>query len=162
LSNTIIRLLDVRGRIGRARYWRFLIAAIVLFTLLMAAFFVYALSIRGAYENGGPTPFPRDPLGIAGAVLWIALMVAVYAAGITMAIKRLHDRNRAWWWAGVFVIAPNVVYGFGQYFTTTEMAGTASYVVHVFAIALLVWAFVELCCLPGTNGANRFGPDPLA
>lgn len=126
----------------------------------MTAFFVYALSIPGAYENGGPTPFPRDPLGIAGAVFWIALTAAVYAAAFTMAIKRLHDRNRAWWWAGVFVIAPNVVYGFGQYLTTTDMAGAVSYLVHILAIALAIWGFVELACLRGTRGVNRYGPDP--
>ena len=25
-----------------------------------------------------------------------------------------------------------------------------------------LWAFVELYCLPGTTGSNRYGPDPLA
>jgi len=26
---------------------------------------------------------------------------------------------------------------------------------------VFVWSFVELCCRRGTNGDNRFGPDPL-
>jgi uncharacterized membrane protein YhaH (DUF805 family) len=30
------------------------------------------------------------------------------------------------------------------------------------AFAITVWAFVELYCLRGTTGPNRFGPDPLA
>jgi uncharacterized membrane protein YhaH (DUF805 family) len=25
-----------------------------------------------------------------------------------------------------------------------------------------VWILVELGCLPGTEGPNRYGPDPLA
>jgi uncharacterized membrane protein YhaH (DUF805 family) len=154
-------LFSVRGRIGRARYCLFLVAAIVMLAVLMVAFWIYALSIPGAYENGGPTPFPTDPFGIAGAIVWYMFMFAVFASGITMAIKRLHDRNKAWWWVVVFVIAPNVIYGLGEYLTTTEMAGTISYLVHVFAVALLVWAFVELCCLSGTRGENRYGPDPL-
>jgi uncharacterized membrane protein YhaH (DUF805 family) len=29
------------------------------------------------------------------------------------------------------------------------------------ALAMLAWAFVELACLRGTTGENRFGPDPL-
>jgi uncharacterized membrane protein YhaH (DUF805 family) len=154
-------LFSVHGRINRARYWLFPVSAAALLAILMVAFWIYALSIPGAYENGGPTPFPSDPLGIAGAVVWYALMFTVFAAGITMAIKRLHDRDKAWWWAVVFVIAPNVLYAFGEYLTTTEMAGTISYLVHVFAVALLVWAFVELGCLRGTRGENRYGPDPL-
>jgi len=41
---------------------------------LFLAFYAYALSFPGAYENGGPTPWPSDPLGIAGAVAWFAGM----------------------------------------------------------------------------------------
>jgi hypothetical protein len=26
----------------------------------------------------------------------------------------------------------------------------------------LIWGFVEMACLKGTSGPNRFGPDPLA
>jgi uncharacterized membrane protein YhaH (DUF805 family) len=29
------------------------------------------------------------------------------------------------------------------------------------ASAILIWAFVELACLRGTIGPNRYGPDPL-
>jgi uncharacterized membrane protein YhaH (DUF805 family) len=29
-------------------------------------------------------------------------------------------------------------------------------------IVLVIWAFIELGCLRGTPGPNRFGPDPLA
>ena len=58
----------------------FLVAASVLLAMLLLAFWAYALSIPGEYENGGPTPFPNGPLGIAGAVLWIALIVAAAKA----------------------------------------------------------------------------------
>jgi len=51
--------------------------------------------------------------------------------------------------------------GLGQYLAETAMAGTISYLVHILAIALAIWGFVELGCLRGTRGANRFGPDPL-
>jgi uncharacterized membrane protein YhaH (DUF805 family) len=161
MANAIFRLFDVRGRIGRARYWLFLIAAIVLLAILMVAFWAYALSNPGAYENGGPTPFPSDPLGIAGAILWIALIVAVYVSGIAMSIKRAHDRNMAWWWAVLFVLGPNALFALGQYLTSTALAGTISYAVHVLAMALAIWGFVSLGCLRGTRGPNRFGPDPL-
>jgi uncharacterized membrane protein YhaH (DUF805 family) len=28
-------------------------------------------------------------------------------------------------------------------------------------MAIVIWAFVELGCLPGTSGPNQYGPDPL-
>jgi len=34
-------------------------------------------------------------------------------------------------------------------------------VLYVLGLAVLVWAIVELGCLRGTLGPNRFGPDPL-
>ena len=30
------------------------------------------------------------------------------------------------------------------------------------ALAIFAWAFVELACLRGTQGDNRYGVDPLA
>jgi uncharacterized membrane protein YhaH (DUF805 family) len=52
--------------------------------------------------------------------------------GIAMAIRRLHDIDRTGWW----VLLALTLIG---------------------AILLIVWA-----CFKGTDGSNRFGPDPLA
>jgi uncharacterized membrane protein YhaH (DUF805 family) len=30
------------------------------------------------------------------------------------------------------------------------------------SLAISIWAFVELGCLRGTAGPNKYGPDPLA
>jgi uncharacterized membrane protein YhaH (DUF805 family) len=152
-------IFSVHGRVNRARYWLFLVVEIVLFAILLGAFFAYALSIPGAYENGGPTPFPADPLGIAGAMIWYVLMFAVWAAALTMAIKRLHDRDKPWGWAVLFVFGPFALFALGQYLTGTHWAGSVSYLVHVAAVLLLLWAFVELCFLRGTAGENPYGPD---
>lgn len=48
--------------------------------------------------------------------------------------KRWHDRNKSGWWT-LIVLIPLI----GQ-----------------------LWALIELGFLRGTEGANRFGPDPLA
>jgi uncharacterized membrane protein YhaH (DUF805 family) len=32
---------------------------------------------------------------------------------------------------------------------------------HLVSFAITIWAFVELGCLRGTIGPNRYGPDPL-
>jgi uncharacterized membrane protein YhaH (DUF805 family) len=58
--------------------------------------------------------------------------LALLLPGIAMAIRRLHDIDRTGWW----VLLALTLIG---------------------AILLIVWA-----CFKGTNGSNRFGPDPVA
>ena len=58
--------------------------------------------------------------------------LALLLPGIAVAVRRLHDLDRTGWW---FLL---VLTGIG-------------------AILLIVWF-----CWKGTEGPNRFGPDPLA
>ncbi len=66
---------------------------------------------------------------------WCYTLVAfgLYLPGISVMVRRLHDKARSGWW---FWIAFVPIIG---------------------AILLLVWF-----CQRGTEGDNRFGPDPLA
>lgn len=156
-------LFAFHGRIGRAALWLYVAIATPLFLLLAGAFWVYALSIPGAYENGGPTPFPGDLLGIAGAILFFLLLAAAVLAGTAVMVKRLHDRDKAWWWIVIFILAPDALTGLAQYLTQSEALNeSAIFAVQFAAVALTVWGFVELALLRGTAGVNRFGPDPLA
>ena len=98
-------LFSFRGRVGRAGFWLYNIIAVPLVLLLGIVFWIYALSISGGYENGGPTPLPSDALGIVGAVLFLAILAAVMFAGAAVTVKRLHDRDKAWWWIAVFILA---------------------------------------------------------
>ena len=38
---------------------------------------------------------------------------------------------------------------------------TVAFALGLVALALSIWSFVELFCLRGTRGPNRFGPDPI-
>ena len=64
--------------------------------------------------------------------------------------KRLHDRGRSGWWAALVLFALVAVWptphGFGAL---------------LFSL-ILVWAAIELGVMQGEDGANRFGPSPLA
>ena len=129
-------LFGFSGRINRAKYW--LTAVIYLAAILL---------VTG--------------IGIAAgmAMLFILVAVIIYIpiliSGIAVGIKRLHDRDKSGWWLLVFYVLPGVLSGLaektGPYFVL-ELAGAA----------LSIWGFVELGCLRGTSGPNRFGPDPLA
>jgi uncharacterized membrane protein YhaH (DUF805 family) len=153
------------GRINRARFWIYLAIVIPFLMFMMMAFFAYAMSIPGAYENGGATPFPRDPTGIALAILYFAVLAAIFIAGLAVTVKRLHDRNKAWWWIVVFVLAPDLLFGLWQERAATlggANVGDLTWLAGAAGFACGVWALVDLGCLRGTAGDNRYGPDPLA
>ena len=61
------------------------------------------------------------------------LALALLLPGLGVAVRRMHDINKSGWW---LLLALVPVFG---------------------AIVVLIFY-----CLPGTPGANRFGPDPLA
>ncbi len=60
------------------------------------------------------------------------------------------DRGRSGWWAALVLLAFAAVW--------PEPRGSGA----VLALPVLVWAVVELAVLSGEQGANRFGPSPLA
>jgi uncharacterized membrane protein YhaH (DUF805 family) len=154
-----------RGRASRLQFWVVVAIVVPALMALVLVFWVYALSIPGAYENGGPTPIPTGPLGIAGMIIWFAALAGLVAAFLAAAIRRLHDRGKAWWWIMGFVAAPDllIAYFFSRPValdgpsvrTLAQLCGFAGF-------GLSVWALVELGFLRGTSGDNLFGPDPLA
>lgn len=85
-------------------------------------------------------------------------------------VKRLHDRNRPGLIAAIFW-APIIAITTGQHFGfTQELAKVGDRLMHVpntlsmtilgVGMIVFVWAFVELCCLRGTRGPNKYGHDP--
>lgn len=156
-------LFSFRGRIGRGRFWLYFAIALPIYVLLAAGFWLYALSVPGAYENGGPTPFPSAPLGILGALVFFLVLGVTTLAGAAVTVKRLHDRNKAWWWLIVFILLPDVLTILAEALAESEMLNqSAAFVIEFAAFALATWGSIELGVLRGSAGANRFGPEPLS
>jgi len=79
---------------------------------------------------------------------WAVYPFLLFCAACLLS-KRLHDRGRTGWWAALVLMAVVAVWTPPQ-----------SYVDFLFSL-VLIWATVELCAMPGEQGANRFGPNPL-
>ena len=158
-----MNLFSFHGRIGRAGLWLCTAILMALSIALVLILWAYAWSVPGAYENGGPTPFPSSLPGIAGAILYFSVLAAVLAASLAVTVRRLHDRNKPWWWIVVFIFLPDVLFGLAQYLTESGMSENESleFVVRSAAVAFAAWGLIELGFLRGTEGANRFGADPL-
>ena len=80
-------------------------------------------------------------------------------------IKRLHDRDRTGWWLvwhflimllAVILIKVAIAIPKEQAPLWYVLAGGAG----IAAAAVSIWLFVEIGLLRGTQGPNRFGPDP--
>jgi uncharacterized membrane protein YhaH (DUF805 family) len=76
---------------------------------------------------------------------------------VTVAIKRLHDRDKSGWWAIPLVILPGVLSSAANDLVTPSTGA----VLYACSGLLMLWDFVELACLRGTHGPNKFGSDPL-
>jgi uncharacterized membrane protein YhaH (DUF805 family) len=74
-----------------------------------------------------------------------------------MSAKRLHDRDKSGWWLLAFYAFPAA----SSYVDDVEGTGLP-YLFSLVRIVFSLWGFVELGCLRGTPGPNRFGPNPLA
>jgi uncharacterized membrane protein YhaH (DUF805 family) len=64
-------------------------------------------------------------------LLWSLFILALLIPNLAVCVRRLHDTNSSGWWYFIAFIP------FGSF-------------------VLLIWY-----CFPGTDGENRFGPDPL-
>ena len=76
--------------------------------------------------------------------------------------KRFQDRDKPGWTA-LFVIVPVYAINLLQTFRVIDpYAPTPLYhVLNYAAIGIGLWVLLELGCLKGTQGPNRYGPDPL-
>ena len=80
---------------------------------------------------------------------WVVYPGLLYCGACVLS-KRLHDRGRSGWWAALLLFALVAVWptphGFGAFLFTL----------------ILAWGVIELGVMQGEDGANRFGPSPLA
>jgi uncharacterized membrane protein YhaH (DUF805 family) len=100
-------------------------------------------------------------VAIAANVGWILfgiVLVATIISGFAIAVKRLHDRDKSGWWVLLFYVAPSVASAIGTASGDSGLLAVAGLV----NLAISIWAFVEMGCLRGTAGTNRYGPDPLS
>ena len=137
-------LFSFNGRINRARY-------VAVQLTLLAVWLVLWL---------------KSPFLHWQVLHWIAAIALIWINTATTA-KRLHDRNRSGWWA-IAVLVVNrlsyVYYGlfFGIYFGV-DVSGARELLLVLFAVVLSLlqtWIVIELFFMIGTEGLNRFGPDP--
>jgi uncharacterized membrane protein YhaH (DUF805 family) len=130
------------GRISRARYWKSLLILCIAGLLVLTA-------------AGLAAPF----FIIAAVIFFLPWLIC----GFSIHTERLHDRDKSAWWLVVFYLLPGMLGHLANFSLLDGAAGVAlHYALAMVALALTIWGFVEIGCLRGTAGSNRYGANPLA
>ena len=145
-------LFSFKGRINRGKYWLAALIYVAVWTTFIAVSLVWlgGLNIDNLLSFAG-----------AALLIWLIgliLFIAGAWSGFAVGVKRLHDRNKSGWWIIPFIVATGLYSEFGD-----RPAGSwAKRFVGLAAFGFFIWGLVDMYCLRGTRGPNRFGSDPLA
>jgi uncharacterized membrane protein YhaH (DUF805 family) len=126
------------GRIPRKTFWLgYLVMLIVSWILMLLVSVVFGVSMFAS-----PDPTLSEEAQMMQAMeqmnammipLGIVLLLTLWPS-LAIYTKRWHDRNKSGWWTLIIFV---------------PLIGA-------------IWMLIELGFLRGTEGANRFGPDPIA
>jgi uncharacterized membrane protein YhaH (DUF805 family) len=164
------------GRINRALLWQALLIVALLAGLLgVIGQVIYPINAEGSLKLSIKVDFDFglddlfklvDPRAYHSLESFDRATLILKAFGLSLfswiflatAIKRLHDRDRRGWWIVPFFVVP------GLYSQFSDLLPDSSWMLpfSLAASILWLWGFVEMFCVPGSAGDNRFGPDPLA
>jgi uncharacterized membrane protein YhaH (DUF805 family) len=156
------RYAEFSGRSRRKEYWMYTLFIVIVSIVL--SILDRMLGLGGSSSLATETSGAGAGIGAAThtGVLGGIFMLATFIPSLAVAIRRLHDSDRAGWW---------VLVGFGPYLLAIALmvvgvmtgqlgllatGGLLMMIGFVGAIVLLVFM-----CLPGTSGPNKYGPDPL-
>ena len=108
-----------------------------------------------------------DPAQVEWAVtaLTVVIVLAFFWPITAVAVRRSHDRNLSGWWYGLYAVLSLALSAWDQSLLVRTVPDqspevTAILVLGLLDLAILLLFLVILGFLPGTRGANRFGPAP--
>ena len=105
-----------------------------LFVILVAIPLVLLMMLGVNFQTSEIEAFGYIVMAVLG-VFYLAMLIPTIAVGV----RRLHDRDMSGWWYLGFIALSFIPF-------VGSLAGIAQLVIF---------------CLKGTDGDNRFGPDPL-
>jgi uncharacterized membrane protein YhaH (DUF805 family) len=137
-------LFGFEGRATRLTYWRIQ----VMLTAVGAALIIL-------------TSFGTIVGGWLGAVP-LAFILPLVLTGLSITVRRLHDRGKGVLWAIFFIVGPWALLapaGTLKHGASTGAILGAS-LLALGGLALGVWGWIEIGFLRGDQGGNRYGPPP--
>ena len=141
----LLSYLSFDGRINRARYW------------------LIVLSIFGIFMVCGVLAGVMLAILPILAIVLTPVFLALTYASVANGARRLHDRGKSAWWLLLFAGLPMLLSLPGQIaeHSPDEGARMAGALFALLGLPFSIWGFIEIGCLKGKAGPNRFGEDPL-
>ncbi|MBL8790834.1 MAG: DUF805 domain-containing protein [Rhizobiales bacterium] len=125
------------GRIPRKTFWLALIVLMVISWILQIILFsIFGAGMMTIDPNATPEAqamAAEQAMSGLGIPLVILILITLWPS-LAIYTKRWHDRDKSGWWSLIGLVP--VIGG--------------------------IWMLIELGFLRGTEGPNRFGPDPIA
>lgn len=142
------------GRAPRSEYWRW-----ILFSIIVGVVIGVVANIIDAITNNQ----------MPGTISIVLLFFAVLLPSLSVTVRRLHDHDKSGWWLLALYIAPVILRVIGSFAillggpraqAVQTGLGLVGVLIGISWLALAIVMFVWFCTR-GTNGANRFGQNPL-
>lgn len=140
---------NAEGRAQRSAYWWVMLYQLIIYAVLLIVLFMadggdQIFEMVSAMLDGDMDPqieddFNLGPSGILAALLMVVFALANFLPDIMLRIRRFHDLGQTGWLVLVFIIA-----------------GALPVIGVVADIANFIWFMFR-----GTDGQNKYGPDPL-
>ncbi len=162
-------ILNFSGRARRAEYWWFFLF-LVLAGIAVQVGFLSVLWRDPAFVSALQDPVrlnawmkQSEEMLTYSLYAGVAYIVLAWLPQLSVTIRRLHDTNRSGWF--IFMpLAVAVLAGIASGIMAATLGSSAGMAAMLLVLCLPVIAslwFMIVLCLPGTQGTNRFGPDPI-
>ncbi len=148
-------LFSTHGRANRAKFWLLTFLAVGTVLANVAAVVLFEHYTYG--QIGVPRSWDFRLVAVLGSFLPV-YAVLLYTS-VIVAIKRLHDRGKNGIWLLIILFAPFLLFAIDDSSSTSNVLFSAA--IDLLGFAVWVWGFVELGILPGTDGNNIYGDDPV-
>jgi uncharacterized membrane protein YhaH (DUF805 family) len=153
-------LFGFHGRINRAKYW--FGSLLIGFCGFFGAGLLLAVSSGAAF--GADTKDQKLAIAAAAMLLLAPVFALMIWASLAVQVKRLHDRGRSGWVAAapLAVAAPMLATALNGALNKETVLDLAASLQPYSAVLSLInlGFFIDLGCLPGKRGPNRFGDPP--
>jgi uncharacterized membrane protein YhaH (DUF805 family) len=120
------------GRSARKKFWLSILVMIIISWVLQ----LIAFAVFGGSMMPDPNATPEAQMAAMNA-MWLPMGIVILLTlwpALAIYTKRWHDRGKSGWWSLILFV---------------PLIGS-------------IWLLVELGFLRGTEGPNKYGPDPIA
>lgn len=158
------RYADFSGRSRRMEFWMFQLGLVLLglaALVLMMIIGFGAMGMAGSNNAAAGLGGMFASMGIL-AIVFVIAGLALFIPSLAVQVRRLHDTNRSGWWLMIYFgpyLLSMIVQVAGATQNSMAMVGLGGV---LSLLAFVGWVvLIVFYCLPGTNGPNQYGADPL-